>query len=431
MRRAAATLLAAAVGLAGWGESPAEATTPASPEAWVRLAMERLCAAEPLSAFEAEAALPGAWTLEDAPETRGGAALRLRRRFALPGGGELRVEHLRPGGGLRRFTAAYFAIDAEGAAEPVLQGQTDGGCAPRAGRRLRREGEAHLFLDQLEGDLVTLRWTETLQAPWPPGRDPGGPRVAMIDSGLPYDLPAFRDRLARGPDGAPLGYDFWDLDPYPYDADVSRGPFLPIRHGGAVASILVREAPNAALIPYRYPRPDMSRMREVVARAAQAGARILAMPLGGRKAEDWRAFKDAMRANPQLLAIVSAGNDGRDIDAAPIFPAALDIPNMITVTSADGFGRLAEGANWGRERVDVMLPAENQPVIDFRGAQGSASGSSYAVPRLAALAARLLASQPELTTEALKAAIFAQAAPSPYDAGRVAVGWIPDPTADR
>ena len=77
-----------------------------------------------------------------------------------------------------------------------------------------------------------------------------------------------------------------------------------------------------------------------------------------------------------------------------------------------------------------MLPAENLDVIDFRGAKGKASGSSYAVTRLAALAARLLGVDPTLDADALKAAIFSRAAPSPYEDNVVAVGWIPDPLED-
>jgi subtilisin family serine protease len=66
-------------------------------------------------------------------------------------------------------------------------------------------------------------------------------------------------------------------------------------------------------------------------------------------------------------------------------------------------------------------------VVDFRGASGTASGSSYAVPRLAALAARLLQENPALSAKELKAAIFSRAVPSPYEDAVVAVGWIPDP----
>ena len=42
-----------------------------------------------------------------------------------------------------------------------------------------------------------------------------------------------------------------------------------------------------------------------------------------------------------------------------------------------------------------MTPGEQVPVVDHRGALGKASGSSYAVPRIAAMAARLLAGHPD------------------------------------
>ena len=402
------------------------AERPETPEGWLRLAVERLCGEAPLLGFEAEGALHGAWLLEENLREAQQTLFGVEQVFALPGGDELRIQRIQPGGQLRRFTVEFHEIEGE-EARPRLQGIAGGDCVYHSGRRILRESESRTVLEQLEGDLETLRWTETLEAPWPEGSDPGGPRVALIDSGLAYDLPLFRDRLARGPEGQPLGYDFWDMDPWPYDGDVSRGAFTPIRHGSAVASIMAQEAPEAALIPYRYPRPDMDRMGDLVRRAAEAGARILAMPLGSNAANDWTAFAEALRAHPDLLAIVSAGNDGRDIDAEPLWPAALGLDNMIVVTSSDAFGRLAPGSNWGAESVDIMLPAENVPVVDFRGATGTASGSSYAVPRLAALAARLLSEHPDLSAEELKAEIFSLAAPSPYEDGVVAAGWIPDP----
>ena len=125
------------------------------------------------------------------------------------------------------------------------------------------------------------------------------------------------------------------------------------------------------------------------------------------------------------------GVDGFRLDAAPLYPASLPLDNMVVVTSADAFGRLAAGSNWGRTSVDLMVPAEGVEVTDYRGARGTASGSSYAVPRVAALAARLLAENPDWVTATLKRALFARAAP-PMDRGapRVAVGWIPNPTDD-
>ena len=399
---------------------------------WLRLAVERVCPQPGLSGLDAQSAIPGSWFLEETrwPENRDPRRIVSSSvRLLLPGADEIVIERRQFDGRLRRFLVSYAARDGD-RARPSVQASADGGCIIRSGRAIRADGDIWRYLDHLESDLETLRWTETLQAPWPEGRDPGGIRVALVDSGLAYDLKLFRDRLARDGEGMPLGYDYWDLDPFPYDGDVSRGPFLPIRHGTAVASVLAREAPDAALIPFRYPRPDMSRMGELVARAADAGVRILAMPLGSQSPEDWRAFESALRGR-DILAIVSAGNNGRDIDEDPVFPAAFTLENIVTVTSADGFGRLAPGSNWGAMSVDVMLPAETLEIVDFRGASGIASGSSYAVPRLAALAARLLARNPGLNSAGLKARILARATPSPFEPKRVvAAGWIPDPLSD-
>jgi subtilisin family serine protease len=396
---------------------------------WVETAVETLCPIDGITGIEAQSLLPGTWLVDETRRPATGAAASITIRLQLPHADELEIERRQHQGRLRQFRVSFFSRDG-GVPAPRLMAVADGTCAVRSGRRIRVEGDAWRYLDQLDGDLATVRWTETLQAPWPLGTDPGGPRIALVDSGLAYDLEIFRERLARDAAGEPLGYDHWDLDPWPYDGDVARSPFLPIRHGTAVASVLAREAPSAALIPYRYPRPDMSRLATIVADAARAGARILAMPLGSNRVEDWTAFRSAL-ARHDILAIVSAGNNGRDLDVDPLWPAVLPLDNMIVVTSSDGFGRLADGSNWGPTSVDIMLPAENVPIVDFRGAGGTASGSSYAVPRLAALAARLLEKDPSLSTEALREAIFARARPSPFERTPVvAVGWIPDPLED-
>lgn len=408
----------------------AEATQDArtAQAALIRAAVETLCPLPELSGAAAQALVPGAWLLSAEVWPDPEAPARVSVRLAVGGGDELHVERRQAGGQVRQMRVAYHA-DTGDVPAPRLLAIADGGCTIRSARALRADGPVWRFLDQLEGDMATLRWTETLQAPWPEGRDRGGVAVGLVDSGLAYDLPLFRDRLARGPDGAPLGYDYWDLDPWPYDGDTSRGAFLPIRHGTAVASILAREAPDAALAPFRYPRPDMTRLGALVDRAAEGGIRVLAMPLGSRDPADWTAFAAALERHG-LLAIVSAGNDGRDIDAAPVYPAALASEHILTVTSADAFGRLAPGSNWGARHVDLMAPAENQPVIDFRGAEGVASGSSYAVPRIAAMAARLLAQEPGLTALELRARLLAAAVPSPFEReGLLAAGWIADPLA--
>lgn len=354
-------------------------------------------------------------------------------RLDLPDGGLLELERLAPGGHLRRFTVTYEEAHDEGT-RPRLLALADGGCRIVQGRALdwgaavgpEAGGPDRLVL--LDADLVTVLGSEPLDPPVPAGRDPGGVTVAHIDAGVAYDLPAIAERLARGPDGRPLGYDFWDLDPRPYDSHPSASPFFPARHGTQVASLLLAEAPAIRLLPYRYPRPHMDRMAELIGAAAGAGATIVALPMGSRSAELWEAFLAAAEGRPEMLFVVSAGNEGSDIERAPIWPAAASLENLLVVTSSEADGRLAAGSNWGAESVDLLVPAERLEVLDHEGRPALASGSSFAVPRVAALAARLQARRPDLQGVALKQAILALTAPAPQ-AAVVKVGWLRDPLA--
>lgn len=263
----------------------------------------------------------------------------------------------------------------------------------------------------------------------PPGSvSPDAPRVALVDSGVDYELDLINRALARTDDGSLIGYDFWDLDPLPYDAHPdARGRIQ--RHGTATASVLIREAPGIALVPYRYPRPDMSRMQALIEHAESHDVRIIGLPLGGNRKDQWLAFEAAARTHPQILFIASAGNNARDIDSQAVYPAALDLPNLLVVTSADDFGRVAQGVNWGRRSVDYLVPAEHVPVTRFGGQQGHAAGSSHAVPKVVALAARWWQVNPQWGVGDVLAAIRRVFADGSQPA-RIRAGYLHDSQFD-
>lgn len=313
---------------------------------------------------------------------------------------------------------------------PSIRVDMDAACGILRARELTRSGQ-DLWLTELDSQLQPVSEPENLNPAVPDGTDPGGVTIAHIDSGVNYLLPTIAGSLARNEEGASLGFDYWDRDSRPFDSDTGRSPFFPIRHGTAVAHILLQEAPNTRLIPYRYPRPDMSRMQDAVTNAVENGARVIMMPLGSNREDLWDHFQKAIKQAPDTLFIVSAGNDGRNLDDVPIYPAVFDHPNMIVVTSATPFGRLAPGSNWGAQSVDLMVPAENLSTTDHRGATVPASGSSFAVPRVAALAARYLEQDPNLTIAELIAVIRKRAV-RPLERGKPKVrwGWIPNPLDD-
>jgi hypothetical protein len=387
-------------------------------------------ACEPSSTLEQLAArLPGSTGAADEPIIVRGALIGWRRRLTGPGNEALVIERIAPRGQLRRLFVEYWSSE-DNDRRPIMAAVAGPGCKVQLGRRMLYEDAARqaVAIEALDAKLAPTGVREPLNPPVPAGEDPGGVPVALIDAGVNYLLPEVNARLARDHKGNILGYDYWDMDQRPFDANPARSPFFPQRHGTKTASLLLHEAPTIRLVPYRYPRPDMNRMTELVRDAASKGVRVLNLSMGSNKLEDWRAFAAAVKTHRDMLFIVSAGNDGRDIDTRPVYPAALKLDNVITVTSAELDGELAPGSNWGVHSIDLMVPAERVTVTGFNGRKTLASGSSYAAVRVTALAARLLAKHPHWRAQQLKRAILGRAlVPFPDEPAYVSQGFVPHP----
>ncbi len=262
----------------------------------------------------------------------------------------------------------------------------------------------------------------------PAGKDPGGVAVAIIDSGVNYTLKQITPRLARDANGKLIGYDFHDNDYCPFDVVPGQKPDAGRHHGTRVAGIFLREAPKARLAPYRYRAHSFETFAPIVETIARGPARIVIMSLGGYQKDDWRHFAKAAKAHPEILFIISAGNDGWNVDEKPIYPSGFKLANALVVASTDNFGRLPLASNWGPETVDVSTPGEGLESIDHKGAKTFVSGSSFAVPRIAALAARYQSAHPEWGANDVKQAILKLARPSPKDrTKRTRHGWIANP----
>ncbi|MGQ0651439.1 MAG: S8 family serine peptidase [Betaproteobacteria bacterium] len=403
------------------------AEPPAEPWSVVRQAVTAVCA-NPAANADALGRALGAISLPSDAALPPGLEFGWMRRYALRGGAALSITRVASGQRLRELHAVYEA-PVQGATRPEQLAVAGPDCAIRYGRSLEYSSDGRPRAVWFHhADLSPSGAGELLDAPVPAAPDPGGVAVAHVDSGVNYLLPGIASRLARDADGAALGYDWWDMDPRPFDQNPSRSAFFPQRHGTQTASLLLDEAPVARLIPYRYPRADMSRMASLVEAAAKAGARIVTLAMGSNDRGEWEAYARAVSQHPEMLFIVSAGNDGRDLDRAPVYPAALKLANQLTVSSSESDGRLARGSNWGRRAVDLLVPAERVLVTAFGGRRMFASGASYAVARTGALAACLLAAHPEWGAKKLRESILARASSS---AGTVwsAHGFLPDPLA--
>ncbi len=344
-----------------------------------------------------------------------------RRMVFSVGADELTVRFRGAIGDPRQVSARYVAGGGE---RQMVLAEAGGGCMIHTARLLHYDEQGRPErLEILDSALHPTGEVQALNPQVPAGADPTGIPVGLVDTGVNYLLPEIAVRLARDASGRILGYDFWDLDGRPFDVSLAADPFFPDHHGTETASLLLEEAPVAKLIPYRYPRSDMSRMTALVEDAARHGIRVMNLSLASADREEWHAIIEAARAHSEMLFVAAAGNFGHNIELRPAYPASAGLANMVVVTSATVDGHLTLGVNWGPSAVDLMVPGENVVVRDFDGRRRRVSGSSYAAARVSALAACLLAGNPEWTTAELMSAMFAGARP---EQRYVAHGFLSD-----
>ena len=316
--------------------------------------------------------------------------------------------------------------------KPILLIRLRAPCQILQARRVHYDSNGEMMsLYSLAPDLNTVTSEEPVNPPAMLPVNPAqthSPILALSDTGVNYLLPELQPHIAKTSDGGILGYDFWDQDHLPFDIDSRRNPYYPFHHGTTVFSLLAAEAPDEPIAVYRFPALDMCRYQELVEHAAQTGIRIMNLSMGSSSFEDWICFEKAARMHPSILFIISAGNDGQDIDINPVYPAALDRENLFVVSSSDAFGRPGATSNLGRRHVDILVPAEQVELIDHRGVRTQTGGTSYAAPRVAALAARYLRANPQADTQQIISFLKGRAIATSDPV--TAYGWIPDPTDD-
>ncbi|MFO0808128.1 MAG: S8 family serine peptidase [Gemmataceae bacterium] len=108
------------------------------------------------------------------------------------------------------------------------------------------------------------------------------------------------------------------------------------------------------------------------------------------------------------LFVAAAGNQGRDTDVTPFYPACFDLDNIVSVGSFDPNGNRIN--NWGHTSVDLAAPTP-------AGTSGSSSNTS-------GVAALLKTSHPDWGYAQIKGRILSTADPSPAFAGLTVTGGL-------
>ncbi|MCB9595609.1 MAG: S8 family serine peptidase [Sandaracinaceae bacterium] len=127
--------------------------------------------------------------------------------------------------------------------------------------------------------------------------------------------------------------------------------------------------------------------------ATDEAVRARAEVVHQHRTETWR---QVIAACPEALFVVAAGNSNRDIVEYADVPAALRLPNLLTVGAVDRFGEWATFTNSNPEVVQVFDWGVEVPSLIPNGQTVPLSGTSMASPNVANLATKILAVAPTL-----------------------------------
>ena len=106
--------------------------------------------------------------------------------------------------------------------------------------------------------------------------------------------------------------------------------------------------------------------------------------------------------NSSMLFIVAAGNGGEtatggDLDKKPSYPAAYDLDNIITVANVQADGRLHSSSDYGKKSVDLAAPGTDIYSTATSNKYAYMTGTSMAVPFVAAASAMVYSANTSLT----------------------------------
>ena len=117
-------------------------------------------------------------------------------------------------------------------------------------------------------------------------------------------------------------------------------------------------------------------------------------------------------AQSKMLFVVSAGNEGANLDNRPCYPAAFDLDNILCVSNLQANGKLNCSSNYGARSADIAAPGTSILSLTPGNSYSYMSGTSMAAPIVSAAAAMVYASAgQQLAASQVKDILMKTAAP--------------------
>jgi subtilisin family serine protease len=215
-------------------------------------------------------------------------------------------------------------------------------------------------------------------------------KIGIADTGVDYNHPEIAHAIADESN-------FKERDDIQFDFNPNEPE---LQHGTSVASIAVGGSTSIEIVPILY---DENLWHEIAA-AYEHGTRLFNFSFhydpqdSSHLIHYLEVFEDQFRLYHDVLFIVASGNDGKNIDENPIWPASLssEYPNVISVAALgsqdhpDSARKLSNTSNYGTRSVQLAAPGKAVKAARRGGEYDLVSGTSFAAPAVANLAARIL-----------------------------------------
>lgn len=261
--------------------------------------------------------------------------------------------------------------------------------------------------------------------------------VAVCDTGIDYRHPDLAPNMWRNPGEIPgNGLDDdgngWIDDVHGIDVAEGDGdPLDDAGHGTHVAGTIGAVGNNALgvagvcwnvrLMALRVGKVDgFASTAEIITafdyavKMRKKGVNLRAINCSWGGGEPSLALLEAINAAgaADILVVCSAGNDHKNTDELPSYPAGYDAPQVISVAAATSCDEPASFSNFGRLTVDLAAPG-SAILSTYRSGStaganyGVLSGTSMAAPHVTGAAALLFAVRNDLTAAQAKSVLLA------------------------
>jgi subtilisin family serine protease len=252
--------------------------------------------------------------------------------------------------------------------------------------------------------------------------------VAILDTGADLEHPDLVQNLWRNPREIPGNGRDDDRNGYVDDVhgvDIRTGgaPIDTNGHGTHVAGLVGARGNNAVgvtgvcwsarlmivkfmSVPGRGRATDAAK---AIRYAVNKGARVINASFVSTREDKRLKNAIAFARKKGTLVVVAAGNDGKNIDRVPVYPASWPDPNLVVAAATTSTGGLASFSNWGKTAVDVAAPGDD--ILSTYLSQGyqTLDGTSMAAPIVAAIAAMVRQQNSRLNYKRVKEVVSRRA----------------------